>query len=418
LTLEFTDFLDAVRRHVRVWLGISALAVLAAVVVLASTPATYQATAQVFVSASQSIPNSAQYVQTRVKSYPALADSAAVLDPVITQLGLKDSVPTLATRVSASVPVDTSEVDVAVADADPVRASRIANAVATQLAAVVQRLETPSSGNRLLTAVVTNPATPPTTPSSPKAANILGLGLILGLFLGLAAAVLRSRFDRSIHDEDDVRSSWESAPHPAVLTQRQGRRARRSLLGNPARELARTLELRAGDGRLDVALLSPAPAQKAAVQAFADELATQLRDLGLTAGIGAPNDADRSGAHERPAVRLTLADPMAPARSWRQLATSCDGAVLVLPRGQVDQAELREMRTVLGAAGIPALAAVLTSRRYPQSSSKTGALPDRGAKGSAASAERTTGLPGTGAVRIPPAATRSAGAPLTPRRGR
>jgi capsular polysaccharide biosynthesis protein len=419
LTLELTDYLNAVRRHVRIWLGITALAVLAAVVVLQTTPVTYRATAQVFVSASQSIPNSAQYVQARVKSYPALADSAAVLGPVIGQLGLKETFPSLTTRVSASVPVDTSEVDVVVTGPDAELASRIANAVATQLAAVVERLETPPSGNRLLTAVVTNPATPPKTPVSPVASNILGLGVIVGLFLGLALAVLRSRFDRSIHDEKDVRKSWEPASLPTVLTQHHGRRTRRSLLkGNPARRLARTLELRAGDGRLDVALLSPAPDQKAAVQAFADELATQLRDLGLTAGIGGADDRDRSGTEERPAIRLTLADPLAPVRSWRRLAATCDAAVLVLPRGRVDQGDLREVRTVLEAAGIPALAAVLTSRRSSRSRSRTGASAGPQPTGSPRPAERTTGIPGTGSVPVPAVATRSTGAPLVPRRVR
>jgi capsular polysaccharide biosynthesis protein len=419
LTLELTDYLKAVRRHVRVWLSITALAVLAAVVVLQTTPVTYRATAQVFVSASQSIPNSAQYVQTRVKSYPALADSAAVLGPVIGQLGLKESFPILATQVSASVPVDTSEVDVVVTEPDAELASRIANAVATQLAAVVERLETPPSGNRLLTAVVTNPATPPKTPVSPVASNILGLGLIVGLFLGLALAVLRSRFDRSIHDENDVRKSWEPASLPTVLTQHHGRRSRRSLLKrNPVRKLARTLELRAGDGRLDVALLSPAPDQKAAVQAFADELATQLRDLGLTAGIGAADDGDRSGTEERPAIRLTLADPLAPVRSWRRLATTCDAAVLVLPRGRVDQGDLQEVRTVLEAAGIPALAAVLTSRRSSRARSRTGTSAGPQPTGSPRPAERTTGIPGTGPVPVPAVATRSTGAPLAARRVR
>lgn len=417
--MELTDYLTAIRRQVRVWLGITVLGLLAAGVVLQSTPAIYRAKAQVFVSASQSIANSAQYIQTRVKSYPAIVSSSAVLDPVISQLGLKVTSADLAARVSATVPVDTSEVDVVVADPDPLRAARIANAVATQTAAAIQQLETPSSGNRLVKAIVTDPATPPTSPASPVAKNILGLGLVLGLFLGLAIAVVRSRFDRSVHDEADVRSSWGPAPLPAVLAPHRDRLARRSLLlGSPALELARKLELRAAEGRLDVALLSPAPGQEAAVRAFADELTAHLRTLGQSVGIGAPDGAGRPDAEGTAHVQLVLANPLASARSWRQLSATCDGAVLVMPRGRVHQAELLEMRTTLEAAGIPALAAVLTSPRSSGGKRTTRASAEKEPDAGARPVGRIAGIPGKGSVPARAGAERSTGASLTTRRTR
>ena len=410
--MELSDFWNAIRRHVRVWLGITVLGVLAAALVLQATPAKYQATAKVFVSASQSIPNSAQYVQIRVKSYPGVASSAAVLDPVISQLGLRETAAALSAHVSASVPVDTSEIDLVVADADPARAARIANAVATQTATAVERLETPPSGNKLVSAVVTDPATAPTSPASPVATNILGLGLVAGLFLGLAAAVLRSRFDRSVHDGDDVRRGWGPAPLPPVLAPHRGGRARRSLLlGSPALELARRLDLLAAEHPLDIALLSPGPDQTAAVHAFADELATRLAERGLTVGIGEPTGTDRPATDGVPRVQLTLADPLAPAASWRRLSASCDGTVLVLPQGQVHQAELQEMRAVVATAGIPVLAAVLIPRRSPAASSRKTAAAGQAPTGGAPAPQGPGGFPRKGSVPVATGAARPGGSP-------
>jgi capsular polysaccharide biosynthesis protein/Mrp family chromosome partitioning ATPase len=46
-------------------------------------------------------------------------------------------------------------------------------------------------------------ATPPTSPSSPQKTIFLGAGLMVGLLLGLGAALLRARRDRRVHDPEE-----------------------------------------------------------------------------------------------------------------------------------------------------------------------------------------------------------------------
>src|SRR4051794_41100692 len=236
--MELSDYLNALRRYLSTWIGLTLAGLLVGLVATLVTPKTYEATAQGFVAVSPSIPNSAQFVNSRVQSYPDVAVSAAVLTPVIADLGLDESLAQLQARVSASVPVDTSQLDVTVSGGDPEQAAVIANAVADKLTSVVEDLETPSSGNKPVRLTVSDPAAPPTSPVSPVPVNDLGLGLLVGLFLGLAAAVVRGRTDTTVHGAQDLRAAWGPDESLELLVPRRGRARRSALIGRPAMELA------------------------------------------------------------------------------------------------------------------------------------------------------------------------------------
>jgi len=353
--MELTDYLAALRRHWRIWVALTLAGTLAGVGAALLTPKTYAATAQVFVSVSPSIPNSAQFVNQRVKTYPDVAVSAAVLEPVIDQLDLDESPTELQARVSAAVPVDTSQVDVTVTGRDAQQVARIANAVAEEMTGVVEDLETPSSGNKPVRLTVSDPATAPSSPVSPVARYDIGLGLLVGLFLGLAAAVVRSRLDTTVHDADGLRSAW-GADLPVLAP---GRRLERRTPGRTAIDVARRLEIRGEQQRARVVVLSPSPADRAAPQQFAAAVAAELRQRRVDTAVTGPVDLD--AADDRPGVVLTVADPHAPLRFWREVGRRCDGAVLVVTPGRVDAAELHELRVLLEGTGVEVLAAVLTA---------------------------------------------------------
>ena len=112
--MELSEYLAVLRRHWRIWVGTSVLALMATGLILQLTPPTYEATARVFVAASGTISNSASFVNQRAKSYPGVATSQAVLAPVIQQLELDVTPGQLRTRISADNPVDTSQVHVSV----------------------------------------------------------------------------------------------------------------------------------------------------------------------------------------------------------------------------------------------------------------------------------------------------------------
>jgi capsular polysaccharide biosynthesis protein len=359
--MELTEYLAVLRRHWRIWVGCTAVALLIATVVLQVTPRTYEATARVFVAASPSISNSAQFVNQRAKSYPGVAGSQAVLGPVIERLGLDETTSELRARVTADNPVDTSQVQITTSGRDPEEAAAIANAVAEQMAEVVEELETPQSGNRPVSLTVNDPATVPTRPVAPVAVYILALGLIAGLFLGLAAAIVRSRLDSGLYSEDDVRRAWGEGDLD-VLAPRRGRAARSALTGRPAAALARRLELAAENRTLRVAVLSASPDELLAARALAEDVAVELRGRELTTTVTGPGLAGGQLLDDRSQIRLEVTDPLAPLRFWRDVASRYDGVVLVVPRGRVDEAELREVRGILRRAGLTPLAVVLTAR--------------------------------------------------------
>lgn len=395
--MELKDYLAAFRRCWRTWIGITLIGVVLGGVVLHTTPKTYSTTAQVFVAVSPSIPNGAQFVAQRVKTYPDIAESAAVLQPVIRKLGLDESVAELRSRVVASVPTDTSQVNVTVTGADPRESAEVANAVADELTSAVAQLETPPSGSRPVTLTVSDPAAVPTQPISPVALYDLVLGLMVGLFLGLAAAVVRSRMDTRVYSEQDVRNAWGTEPGLEVLAPRRGRARRSALTGRPATELARRLEFTAVERRVRVVVLSPSPAEKVGPRVLAEDVAADLRRRGLDATVTDQETAALAATEGGPGVLLTIAEPLAPLAFWRLVAEQYDGVVLAVTAGRVDAAELEEMRVVLRATDVETLAIVVTPRRRRRRKAST----------------PPATAPAPAATKVRPAVPRPVGTPIT-----
>lgn len=157
----------------------------------------YSAEAELFVSAvgSDSTSDLAQgsnYSQQQARNYSIVATRQIVLDPVITALGLKTTVGELRSRVSASVPLNTSLISIAVTDSSPGRAAATANAVATSLVNTVIRLVPKrSDGTTPLRLESVQGATTPASPSAPIPSIALALGLLGGLLAGLGYILLR-----------------------------------------------------------------------------------------------------------------------------------------------------------------------------------------------------------------------------------
>jgi capsular polysaccharide biosynthesis protein len=112
--LELADYLTAWRRHWRVWVAVTAVGLLVAVLIIQLSPRVYQATAQVFVASTLEGTSGSQFALQRVRSYPDVAKSLAVLKPVIEELGLDTSFDELRAAVTAGNPADTTQIDIAV----------------------------------------------------------------------------------------------------------------------------------------------------------------------------------------------------------------------------------------------------------------------------------------------------------------
>jgi capsular polysaccharide biosynthesis protein len=391
--MELRDYLAALRRHWGIWTGATVVGALLALLVFTQTPKTYESTSTLFVSVSPSIPNSASFVQQRVKSYPDIVTSEAVLAPVLAELRLDESLADLRTRVSAVNPTDTTQLHVTVTGPDPAKAAAIANAVADRFADVVETLETPSTGDEPVHLTVADPAVAPTSPSSPVFLYLLALGVVAGLLLGLAAAILRSRMDTTLHTDDDLRRAWgEDDDAIELLVPPTGRARRSALTGEAAGTLGRRLELRADEGPVRVALVSPAPSEERATRAFAEQVTAMLRSRGLSATVTGPGSAPGAVGHGDPRVRLDVVDPLAPPRTWKQVATHYDGVVVVVEAGRVDSQELSEMHTILRSAGIAPLALTLVPRRRLRFLKRAAVAASPRQSGEVAPARRTTAV--------------------------
>ncbi|MGW0771605.1 polysaccharide biosynthesis tyrosine autokinase [Streptomyces sp. NPDC002676] len=217
--MDLHGFLKALARRwptVAVCLALSIGAALAATWL--STPV-YEARTQLFVATrsgddSTQLNQGQSFSQARVQSYAAIVTTRQVTRPVVRELGLRMTPEELASRITASAPLNTVLIDIAVRDTAPGRAARIANAVAERFSAVVERLETPkhnpvpappgkgrpddTAATSPVSLGITQEAAAPTGPVSPRPLLNLAAGVIGGLLLGAGAVALRETLDTTL----------------------------------------------------------------------------------------------------------------------------------------------------------------------------------------------------------------------------
>jgi capsular polysaccharide biosynthesis protein len=194
---DLREYLRILRRRWPIVITILVVCVAAAAALAWTRTPTYTASTQLFVSASAPSGNSTQsyegglFAQQRVLSYVSIVSSPTVVQDALNSLGYQDSVLQIQREISASAPTGTVLLNVSVTDRSRLRAKAIADAVSAAFIRFVQRLETPRAGQPSYVKVSEiSPARLPTAPSSPRKPLYLALGALLGLVLGIAAAVL------------------------------------------------------------------------------------------------------------------------------------------------------------------------------------------------------------------------------------
>lgn len=213
--MELQDYLRIVRRR---WGLVAAVCLVvlsgAAIFTLTSTPQ-YSSSARLYVSSAQS--NSAAALQSgllseqRITSYADLAKSRKLAETVKTDLGLNTDPSTLASQVSAEVVPSTVILQLTATDPDPHRAQMLAQAYAEGLSDMVRELETPT-GKTVppIKATIVEAASLPHGPVSPQPVRNLAIGFVLGLLLGLVAALLRDMVDTTIKGPEDLTATSDA----------------------------------------------------------------------------------------------------------------------------------------------------------------------------------------------------------------
>lgn len=181
------------------WLRIGVLAIagfgVAGGYVAAQTPQ-YQSTAQVYVSLQEgaarvgNLADGNSLNQQVAKSYADLATTRVVLNPVIKDLGLRETAAHLAGRIRAEVPSDSVLIAISARDPSSQRAADIANAVAQQLPQAVTAL-TPSSPRGDKVKLTQIQAAVPSTSPTGNALGTLVVGLLLGAAVGFVLVAAR-----------------------------------------------------------------------------------------------------------------------------------------------------------------------------------------------------------------------------------
>lgn len=212
---DVVELRDYIRILQKSWILIAVLLALgvgaASAYSIVQTPV-FSSSAKVFVSTSggstvTDLQQGNTFTQQRVKTYADLATTPIVLLPVIADLGLDVSSDSLAAKVTASAPMDTTLIEIAVTDTDPALAAQIATAVSESLTSVVEKIETSSTATDGASAVkltLVQHADVSQKPVSPNVPLNIALGGLVGLALGVALAVLRETLDNRIRNERDV----------------------------------------------------------------------------------------------------------------------------------------------------------------------------------------------------------------------
>ncbi|KUO01750.1 polysaccharide biosynthesis tyrosine autokinase [Streptomyces resistomycificus] len=209
--MDFHDFVAALRRRWRFVTVCVLLGLAGAVAATALLPRTYTATAQLFIATSDATSGDAYqgglFTQQRVKSYTRIVTSPAVLDGVISELGLRTTPGHLSQKISAQSPLDTTLVDIRVTDGSAAQAQTIADETAVQFTKYLATIEGSSAGAPpLVKASVVGGSEPPSTPTSPRPAVNVAIGLLAGIVVGVGGAVLRQSLDTTLRSADDVRT--------------------------------------------------------------------------------------------------------------------------------------------------------------------------------------------------------------------
>ncbi|MFT8395135.1 polysaccharide biosynthesis tyrosine autokinase [Propionibacterium sp.] len=210
--MDLRNYADVLRkRWFCVVLGL-VFAVAVSAVVTVAMPRKYTSDTQLFFATTGAQSNAdinegSSFTQQQMKSFSQVATSPSVLQPVIDKLGLATTPTKLAKSVVATSTTSTVVMDLSVEADSAQSANEIATAISVQLITVVQGLSPArSDGSATIKVSVITPATLPSAASSPKPVRNIGIGVLVGLVIGIAAALLVENFDTRIRSGRDLKS--------------------------------------------------------------------------------------------------------------------------------------------------------------------------------------------------------------------
>jgi len=142
--------------------------------------------------------NNLQTAQLLVNTYIYIIGSDTVLEKVADEANLGMSAKEIRACMQAKQKAETEIFDVTITHADPIKAARIANAVAEVAPGEIERFVEGSSSK------VIDYAKVPEAPSSPSLIKNTFIGCMLGAMIAVAYITIHTLLDVRIKDEDDL----------------------------------------------------------------------------------------------------------------------------------------------------------------------------------------------------------------------
>lgn len=204
---------DALRKHRLLVTAVTLAVCLLSLLTGVAGGKEYQATSRIYfnVAAGNSatdVNQAATYLDRAMASFEEVVTTPLVLDPVVKKLKLDETTQDLGNEVTTTVQSGSTMMDVSVTDSDAQRAADKANAISQQMVSAVSSLSPASKGQpSTVNAKVLQEATVPQHANGMSTAARALLGLLGGLVLGLAAALIASRLGRRFHSVDEVQAA-------------------------------------------------------------------------------------------------------------------------------------------------------------------------------------------------------------------
>jgi polysaccharide biosynthesis transport protein len=182
------------RRWIVLWIFVVAVA---AAGLLASTrPPRYRSTATIALTPDPKTGQglvSTDNLSALLGTYAQTAKSTLILDRAEQILGR----PSLPASIDTATQAGTGILQITATAQDP-------NQAAVSARAVAQAFQESIQSNQVLDATLVDPPSPSTTPIQPRPPLIIGVAAVLGLFAGLAAALLLEQFRRRVETPADI----------------------------------------------------------------------------------------------------------------------------------------------------------------------------------------------------------------------
>lgn len=264
--LDLRTHLQALRRF---WKSVAVcllLGLLAAGGASYLTQPQYESSTTFFVATQSSAGSSAlqadEFAQRRINSYVGVINSERLAEIVIDDTGVAMTPAEVSSTISASVDPDTVLMTVAVRDTSADRSVIISRSIADNLDKLISQLDNRGSQGAVQLRVISGPTLVPGA-VAPRWKLNLAIGLLLGLGLGVAQALVRQQFDTTFRDRDQLAAatglpilgsmSFDPAARrtPVLLpTEARSRRA------EAVRQLRTNLRYFGAEGRLQVLVIT------------------------------------------------------------------------------------------------------------------------------------------------------------------